>query len=203
MPNIDLLLAFVWFAFVGAMTPGPNNIMLTASGTNFGFRRSLPHMAGISIGFPVMVLAVGLGLGPLLERYDWLHDLLRAGCLALLLYLAWKIATAAPVDPEATRGRVRKPLSFLAAAGFQWVNPKAWAIATGSVAGFTVADEPILSQVLLLAGVFLVISACSTATWAGFGTAIGAWLSTRYRPLFNAVMALLLLLSMAPVLLAF
>jgi threonine/homoserine/homoserine lactone efflux protein len=203
MQNTDLLLAFVWFAFVGAMTPGPNNIMLTASGTNFGFRRSLPHIAGISVGFPLMVLAVGLGLSPLLERYEWLHDVLRAGCLVFVLYLAWKIATAAPVETAKPGGRAPKPLSFLAAAGFQWVNPKAWAVAMGAVAGFTVSGQAILPQVLLLAAVFLVISALSTTTWAGFGTAIGAWLDTRYRRVFNAAMALLLLLSMAPVLLAF
>ncbi|MDX1711085.1 MAG: LysE family translocator [Rhodovibrionaceae bacterium] len=203
MPDLDLLLAFVWFAFVGAMTPGPNNIMLTASGTNFGFRRSLPHMAGIAVGFPVMVLAVGLGLSPLLERYDRLHDLLRAGCLVFLLYLAWKIATAAPPETVPSRRRKPKPLSFLAAAGFQWINPKAWAVATGAVAGFTVSGEPMAPQVLLLAGIFLAISALSTASWAGFGTVIGRWLTGRYRTPFNAAMALLLLLSMAPVLLAF
>ncbi|RMU51303.1 Amino acid transporter LysE [Pseudomonas savastanoi pv. glycinea] len=121
--SFDLLLAFTLFAFVTSITPGPNNMMLLASGVNFGFSRTLPHMLGISIGFFVLVLTVGFGLGSVFKAWPLLYTILRYVGAAYLLYLAWKIATSGPAsDNVDSQG---KPLSFMSAALFQWVNPKA------------------------------------------------------------------------------
>lgn len=127
MPS-ETLLAFITYAFVTSVTPGPNNTMLLASGLNYGFVRSLPHVLGISIGFAVMVMGVGAGLGRLFEAYPSLYTVLRIVGGAYLMYLAWQIATAAPMGDASTHGR---PFGFWKAAGFQWVNPKAWIMAIG------------------------------------------------------------------------
>ena len=124
--DTDLLYALMGFAFVTSITPGPNNLMLMASGANFGFRRSIPHMLGIGIGFVVMVTLVGLGLMGLFDRYPVTHTMLKVFSAAYMLWLAWKIANAAAPEQSKATGQ---PLSLLQAAGFQWVNPKAWAMA--------------------------------------------------------------------------
>ncbi len=131
MFTAELLVAFVLFAFVSSITPGPNNTMLLSSGVNFGFNRTVPHMLGISCGFAVMVLAVGLGLGAVFKAYPLLYTVLRYAGAAYLLYLAYKIATSGPVRD--TGGQEGRPMSFLAAAAFQWVNPKAWVMAIGAI----------------------------------------------------------------------
>jgi threonine/homoserine/homoserine lactone efflux protein len=119
----ELLGPLVTFAVATSVTPGPNNVMITASGANFGFARSVPHMLGVGIGFMVMIVGVGLGLGQVFERAPLLHEFLRYGGALYLLYLAWRIATAAPAPTE-TRPSSARPLTFLQAALFQWVNPK-------------------------------------------------------------------------------
>src|SRR5690606_1672712 len=131
MPS-ETLLAFITYAFVTSVTPGPNNTMLLASGLNYGFVRSLPHVLGISIGFAVMVMGVGAGLGRLFEAYPSLYAVLRIVGGAYLVYLAWQIATAAPMGDASTHGR---PFGFWKAAGFQWVNSKAWFMAFGAMMG--------------------------------------------------------------------
>lgn len=131
----DLLLAFALFALVTSITPGPNNTMLLASGVNFGFNRSIPHILGISCGFFVLVLAVGLGLGAVFEAYPVLYSVLRYVGAAYLLYLAWKIARSGPMS-ETEQGQ-GKPISYWGAAAFQWVNPKAWVMAVGAISTYT------------------------------------------------------------------
>ncbi len=150
MTTLDLLPALVGFAFVSSITPGPNNLMLMASGANVGLRRSLPHMLGVGIGFTAMIVAVGLGLNGIFEAFPWTHTLLEVFAVAYLLWLAWKIATAAPRTPEAP-GAAR-PITFLQAAAFQWVNPKAWMMVVTALT-FYAADES-LAAVLLVAAVF-------------------------------------------------
>ncbi|MCX7646320.1 MAG: LysE family translocator, partial [Rhodobacteraceae bacterium] len=118
--NADLLLALAAFAFVTSITPGPNNIMLMTSGANFGFRRTLPHMAGVALGFVFMAAAVGLGLVRLFDAWPASHTVLKAASVAYLLWLAWKFAHAAPPEGRDEAGR---PMTFLQAAAFQWVNP--------------------------------------------------------------------------------
>lgn len=196
--NLELLLAFVAFAFVTSITPGPNNMMLLASGVNFGLRRSVPHMLGISLGFMVLVICVGLGLGQLFTQFPALYSLLRYLGAAYLLYLAWKIAgSGAPDSAGSERG---KPFTFLQAAAFQWINPKAWVMAIGAITTYT-PQENFLINVLLIAGLFALVNCPSVGLWTVAGTLLRNWLrnATLLR-LFNIGMALLLVASLYPIL---
>jgi len=193
----DLLLAFVLFAFATAGTPGPNNMMLLASGANFGFRRTILHILGISVGLAVMVVAMGLGLSGLFRTVPVLHDILKWAGAAYMLWLAWKIATATGVTDRSTGSR---PMSFLQAAGFQWLNPKAWAMALGAVTTYTPEGSGALA-VLVVAGTFMLVGAPCSAAWAGFGQGLRPFLD---RPgalrAFNLTMAVLLVASLYPLL---
>ncbi|WP_439861719.1 LysE family translocator [Pseudomonas sp. MBLB4136] len=195
----ELLLAFVLFAFVTSITPGPNNMMLLASGVNFGLRRSVPHMLGISLGFMVLVLAVGLGLGQLFEQLPALYGILRYAGAAYLLYLAWKIAQAGA--PDSTGVRSAKPFSFLQAAAFQWVNPKAWVMAIGAITTYT-PQEDFLVNVVLIAALFALVNCPSVGLWTVTGSLLRNWLNDpRVLRRFNIGMALLLVASLYPILL--
>lgn len=194
--TIELLIALVGFAFVSSITPGPNNLMLMASGANFGFRRTLPHMLGISIGHSVMVTLVGLGLGQLFDVYPIARLVLQIGSSAYLLYLAWKIANAAPPREGEAKG---KPFTFLQAAGFQWVNPKAWYMAIYAITNYT-PDGSVLAGSLIVAAVFACTNFPSIMVWTTIGTQVKRLLS---RPAllraFNWTMAGLLVLTLYPV----
>ena len=175
----DILLALVAFAFVTSVTPGPNNLMLMASGVNFGFRRSLPHMLGVALGFTAMVLIVGLGLAGLFRADPRAVLVLKVVSVAYMLWLAWKIAHSAAPKQGKAGGR---PLSFVQAAGFQWVNPKAWAMA-------------------LVAAVFGAVNLPSVAVWVAAGQGLRRFLTRPGRlHLFNWTMAILLVASLYPVL---
>ena len=195
----ELLLAFILFAFVTSVTPGPNNMLLLASGINFGLRRSLPHLLGISLGMLVMVSAIGFGLGQLLKIYPPLYNLLRYGGAAYLLYLSWKIASAGA--PQANGQLSGKPMSFLQAAAFQWVNPKAWIMAIAAISTYVPA-QPLASQILLIAGLFAVVNYPTCSLWVAAGSLLRRALQ---KPLwlrrFNYLMAALLVLSLYPMLL--
>ena len=196
---LDLLLALMGFAFVTSVTPGPNNLMLLASGANFGVRRTVPHMLGISLGHAFMVTLVGLGLMGLMEAVPGLQTVLKAVSLAYLIYLAWKIATAAP-PPEAGAVARGRPLTFLQAAAFQWVNPKAWAMALSAVAAY--APDRSWGAVVAVAAVFSLVNLPSIFLWAGMGQVLRNFLSDPARlRAFNITMAVLLLASVVPVLL--
>jgi threonine/homoserine/homoserine lactone efflux protein len=193
----EILLALVVFAFVTSITPGPNNLMLLASGVNFGFRRTIPHMLGISAGLLILLLAVGFGLGAILETAPWLYTALKAAGGAYLLYLAWRLAFARALG-EAKAGE--RPLSFGGAALFQWVNPKAWLLAIGAMAAYTSAEHYAWS-ILVVGLVCAAITLPSVSAWAGFGTALRTWLSDPLRlRWFNGVMGLALVLSLWPML---
>lgn len=194
----EILGPLVTFAVATSVTPGPNNIMVTASGANYGFARTLPHMLGIAIGFPVMVVAVGLGLSRVFETWPAIHAVLRYAGAAYLLYLAYHIATAARAreDQGTPSGR---PLTFLQAALFQWVNPKGWTMAVGALTAYTTVGGDLLRETLLVAHVFGLIGLPSVALWAGLGVAIGRLLRTRWAlRTFNVAMALLLVASLVP-----
>ncbi|MDP3815023.1 LysE family translocator [Pseudomonas sp.] len=194
----ELLIAFIAFAFVTSVTPGPNNMMLLASGVNFGLRRSLPHMLGISLGFMLLVMCVGLGLGQLFEQIPLLYSLLRYLGAAYLLYLAWKIAHAGAPDNQAKSGA--KPFSFLQAAAFQWVNPKAWIMAIGAITTYT-PQENFVVNVLLIAALFALINCPSVGLWTVAGSLLRNWLNNvRALRAFNIGMALLLVASLYPIL---
>lgn len=189
----EFLLPFTLFAIAGSFTPGPNNIMLTASGANFGFRRTLPHILGICVGFPLMVTTVGLGLGRLFEEVPVTHSVLKLAGSAYLLWLAWRIAQAGSVDrPDAGA----RPLSFFQAAAFQWVNPKAWIMAMGAISTFTLAGQEMLPQVLTIAAIFTIVSVPSATVWTLLGIGVARILtSPAALRLFNLSMGALLALS--------
>lgn len=194
----DQLVAFCLFAIVSSITPGPNNTMVLASGLNHGFARSLPHVAGISIGFAFLVLATGLGLHAVFVRWPVLQSLLKYVGAAYLLWLAWKLARAAPMARDGDRAA--RPMTFIGAAAFQWVNPKAWVMAVGAVTtylpqAFGAAD------VLLLAALFGVLNAPCVGAWAAFGTAMRSMLhDPRAVRWFNLAAAALLVGSLVPML---
>jgi len=191
----DLLLALALFAFVSSITPGPNNLMLMASGANFGFRRTLPHMLGIGLGFAFMVLMVGAGLIRLFEAVPATYTVLKVGSVVYLLYLAWKIANAAPARAGAAGGR---PFTFLQAAAFQWVNPKAWAMALTAISAYT--PDRSLAAIALVALVFGAINLPSVSTWTVLGQQMARLLrAPRHLRAFNWTMAALLVASLYPV----
>ena len=192
----DLLTALFTFALVAAITPGPNNVLLIASGANFGIRRSLRHMSGVTFGFPAMVILVGLGVVQLFDLWPASYGILKWLSVAYLLYLAWKVANAAAPGKAATTGR---PLTFLQAAAFQWVNPKAWTTALAGITLYAPARD--LPAVLIVAAVYFVASVISVTSWTTLGTQLRHWLTSPARLRgFNWTMAVLLLLTLVPVL---
>jgi threonine/homoserine/homoserine lactone efflux protein len=185
------------FAVVMFFTPGPNNIMLLSSGLTYGFRRTIPHIAGITVGFAFMVAAVGFGLGAIFIAYPVLQTILKYVGAAYLVYLAWQIGMAEPSAPEQdARGR---PMTFWGAAMFQWVNAKGWVMVIGTITAYAaIASFP--WNILIQTAISLAMGAASTVVWALFGTALRPILtSPRAVRTFNVVMALLLLASLYPV----
>ena len=195
----DLLIGLALFAFASSITPGPNNLMLMASGANFGVLRSIPHMLGVALGFVFMVILVGLGLAGVFDRFPISHTILKVASVVYLLYLAWKIATAAPkIDGAEASGT---PMTFLQAAAFQWVNPKAWSMALTAVTVYTAPGADVI-RVILVAVVFGVINHPSVSVWTAAGLAVRRWLGTpRRMRAFNITMGVLLVLSLYPLLL--
>lgn len=194
--TLAVLIALLGFAFVTTVTPGPNNVMLMASGANFGFRRTVPHMLGIAGGVSVMAFLVGMGLMAVFQAFPVLGVVLKVLSVAYLLWLAFKIATAAPLKDRAANAR---PMSIVEAAAFQWVNPKAWAMCLSAVTLYA-PDRTVLS-VTIVAGAFALVSLPAISIWAWLGTVIRQWLSNTARlRVFNAVMAALLVASLYPLL---
>ncbi|WP_355660910.1 LysE family translocator [Halomonas salifodinae] len=172
------------------ITPGPNNVMLTASGANYGFLRTLPHIFGILGGCFLLFAGIALGLGLLFERFPLVQTALRLIGSAYLLYLAWRIATAPP--PDLRRRGEGRPLTFWQAAAFQFANPKAWVMGLALMAGFLPEGGDTWVNALLLAAFAELVALPCIAVWAGFGTAIGRWLdSPRAWRVFNALMGAL------------
>ncbi len=191
----DLLLALALFAFVSSITPGPNNLMLMASGANFGFRRTIPHMLGVALGFVFMVVLVGAGLVGIFEAFPVSYTVLKIASVAYLLYLAWKIANAGPAETGEGKGN---PMTFLQAAAFQWVNPKAWAMALTAISVY--APDQTLWAILLVAALFGAVNLPSVSSWTLLGQQMARVLTNPRRlMLFNWAMAALLVASLYPV----
>jgi threonine/homoserine/homoserine lactone efflux protein len=172
-------------------------MMLFASGVNFGFRRTIPHMLGIGAGFFSLLLGVGLGLGAVLHTVPVVYTVLKFAGGAYLVWIAWKIATSRSLSEGKTGV---KPMSFLSAAAFQWVNPKAWVMAVTAMATYT-TEQFYFASVLIVGLAFALVNVPSVSTWAGFGSALRTWLSDPNRlKWFNITMALLLVLSLWPML---
>jgi threonine/homoserine/homoserine lactone efflux protein len=178
------------FTFAGSATPGPNNVMLAASGANFGFRRSSGHMLGVLVGASVLLYAVALGMGALFVALPALQLAIKIAGAVFLLYLAWRIATATPGGSDVAPGR---PLSFIAAFGFQFANPKAWTITAGAASTFMPTDIEAAIAAGILAATFAVVAVPAVIMWTAFGVGIGRLLtSPRAHRLFNGSMGLLL-----------
>lgn len=192
----ELLFGLALFSFVSSITPGPNNLMLMASGVNFGFRRTIPHMLGVAIGFTLMVSLVGVGLMQVFDAFPVSYAILRVLSITYLFYLAWKIATAAPnTAGEHSGGR---PFSFTQAALFQWVNPKAWTMALTAISVYSPSRS--VSAVALVAAVFGLINLPCIAFWTTLGLQLQRYLrSPAHLRMFNVGMAVLLVASLVPV----
>jgi threonine/homoserine/homoserine lactone efflux protein len=169
MGMIDTVLPLLLFALASTVTPGPNTVMLAASGTAFGFQRTVPHILGISIGFPVMMFALGLGIGEVFTRYPQVHLALKYIGAAYLLYLAWRIAQA---GRPAARETGARPLTFVEAGAFQWVNPKAWMISVSAIPAFTTVGGNYYAELGLICAVFTAITFPTSAVWCLFGVGI-------------------------------
>ncbi|MGP1396583.1 MAG: LysE family translocator [Inquilinaceae bacterium] len=192
----DLLTALAAFAFVTSVTPGPNNLMLMASGANFGFRRTIPHMLGVSIGFILMVVLVGAGLVQIFDAVPVSYTILKVVSVGYLLFLAWKIATAAP--PRETE-RSGTPITFVQAALFQWVNPKAWAMALTAISVY--APSQSLPAIAVVAVIFGMVNLPSVGSWTILGQQMRRLLTNPARlRAFNVTMAVLLVASLYPIL---
>ena len=197
MTELSWYASLILFTISTCGTPGPNNYMVMSSGLTYGIRRSLPHVIGINIGFPLMVIAVGLGLGSALHAFPAVYDILRPIGVIYLLYLAYRTATA-PVSTEEVAAR-GKPLTILQASLFQLVNPKAWVMAIGALVTYGASTGPTVPQVLMIALVFFVFGSPCTCAWLWIGASLKRLLT---RPgtarAFNLGMALLLVISMVP-----
>jgi threonine/homoserine/homoserine lactone efflux protein len=193
---LDVLLALTVFASVMAFTPGPNNILLTASGVNFGFARTVPHLLGVDIGFIFLLAVFSAGLGLAFASLPGLQLVLKIAGAAYMLWLAFKVASASPVDDDSKKPG--KPMTFLQAAAFQWVNPKGIVAALSGVAVYMRPGHERQDFAIVLA-VFAVATALSTATWVGFGAALRHYLrDPLHARIFNIVMGLLLVASIYP-----
>ncbi len=197
---MDISAAFLLFVVSAAFTPGPNNIMIMTSGLNYGVRSSLPHLLGICFGVPTMFLAVGFGLSFIFEQYLWVHALVQLSGVIYLFYLAWAIANSEPDSLGGAGGNSTKPLSFVQAALFQWVNPKAWMMGTGAIAAFSTVGGNVNAQILTMALVFFLMAIPSAGVWLVFGASLKRVFSQRtHLVIFNRCMAALLVLSVLPI----
>ncbi|PIE18309.1 MAG: hypothetical protein CSA65_05205 [Proteobacteria bacterium] len=184
--------ALAGFAFASSVTPGPNNLMLMASGANFGLRRSLPHMLGVSLGHGFLILCVGLGLAALFERQPQLRLAITVGSVGYMLWLAWKIATAAPAG---TGNAPARPLTFAQAAAFQWVNPKGWIMAITAISVYAGSAS---GAVIAVVAIFVLVNLPSVSLWTIMGTQIARLLrNPRHLRVFNGMMAALLVATLA------
>jgi threonine/homoserine/homoserine lactone efflux protein len=195
--TLEILTALTLFCFVSSITPGPNNLMLMASGANFGFRRTIPHMLGVALGFMFMIFLVGAGLAQIFDLYPAAHTALTIFSVVYLLWLAWKIANAAAPSSAQAEGT---PMSFVQAAAFQWVNPKAWTMALTAITVY--APDQSLASILVVTLIFGLVNLPSISAWTILGLQMRRFLTnlTRLRA-FNWTMAALLVASLYPVLL--
>jgi threonine/homoserine/homoserine lactone efflux protein len=196
MIHPETLWALVAFAFVASITPGPNNLMLMTSGVKYGFGRTLPHLVGVVLGFALMIALVGLGLSVLFGRYPQILPLMRIAGSLYMVWLALRIALAKPIGEVEPGGR---PIGFFAAAGFQWINPKAWALAVGALAAYAGVVDSYAGGVLLIAALCGLISVPCCFAWTLFGASLSRLLrDPRVARPFNWTMAVLLVASIAP-----
>ena len=195
--TLTMIISIASFGLASTMTPGPNNIMLLSSGLTFGYKRTLPHALGITFGFPLMVICVGLGVGKIFEIFPFIYTTLKVVGISYLLWMAWHIAnTKGSLD---TANKKDKPFTFLQAALFQWINPKAWVIAITSTAAF-ITDHQIASiQVMIISSIYFFCAIFSTNSWALGGVMLRRFIQNeRFVQIFNITMAVLIVGSILP-----
>lgn len=191
------LLPLIGFAVAASITPGPNNVLVAANAAQNGLRATVPHMLGISAGFSLMIVLVGIGLAGMLAQFPLVGQIMRWASLAWLLYLAWGIATA-PLPGEIGKPGFR--FGFVRAMLFQWVNPKAWLLALSIASAWVSPARPMLPQLLVICAVFFVACPPCCLPWALLGTGAARVLGSPARlRWFNIAMAVLLVVSMVPV----
>jgi threonine/homoserine/homoserine lactone efflux protein len=191
----DLFAALCLFAFASSITPGPNNMMLMASGANFGWKRTLPHWLGVVVGFSLLIVGCGLGLGGLFTAFPVLHEVLKWVGAAYMVWLAYKVGSSKTLSSGASSGR---PMTFLGAVLFQAVNPKAWAMALSAVTIY-LPPQHYLGNLMVATAVFAGINAPCVACWLSFGIGMRRFLDNpRALQTFNLVMATLLIASLIP-----
>ena len=197
--SLTLFLSMVGVMFVGSFTPGPNNIMLASSGAHFGFMRTAPHISGVVVGFMGVLLLTGLGLEQIFKQFPLLQQVLRVAALIFILFLAWKIAGSRPASGGSSSAR---PQYFLQATAFQAINPKGITMAISVVSTFISPHLPFMPQFLAMFAAFFVVTLLSAVAWTGFGLVIKRLIQTpKVERLFSITMALLLILSIMPVVL--
>lgn len=197
--DLPTIISFGVFSTIAAFTPGPNNIMLAASGANYGFRRTIGHICGVTAGFMLLVFTSGLGLSGLFIAFPELYDIMRVLSLGFLIYLGWKIANAGPLEDAASS----KPLSFGTAFAFQWVNPKAITVTISTITAYTGGSGTPYFDLTIIMVTFFTVTVGSTVAWTIAGQLIGGFLKhERTRKLFNYTMAGLLVASLSPIILA-
>jgi len=194
--SIEILLALSVFAFVSSITPGPNNVMLMSSGATFGFKRTLPHMFGVGLGFGLMVFLVGVGLAQIMSELNNGYQVLKIISIAYLLFLAFKIANSGPISQEDSDSQ---PITFLQAAIFQWVNPKAWTMALTATSVY--ATQYTIESIIIVSVVFVIVNIPAVSMWAIMGQQMQRLLTSQRRlMMFNRIMAALLVVSVVPML---
>ncbi len=196
----EIIVALMIFALVSTCTPGPNNIMLLASGMNYGIIRTFPHMLGIMLGFPAMVFMIGIGLGQVFNQIPYSYEVLKIVSTAYLLYLAWKIATASKPDTKTSQRSVSsRPLTFLQAASFQWVNPKAWTIALSTISVYSTTTGA-FSSIVIISLVFILAGLVSTSLWTILGDRLRKLIQDELKlRIFNITCAVLLVATLYPI----
>ncbi|WP_423907401.1 LysE family translocator [Candidatus Spongiihabitans sp.] len=189
---LSIILPFIGFAFATSITPGANNIMLTASGSNYGLRKSMPHLFGIVTGFIVLMAASAMGLGVLFVKFPVLHIILRYMGSAYLVYLAWKVVSSGSSHQYEDSHRI----TFANAAIFQFVNPKVWSMAITAMSSFTLSGEYYAASAVVIAFLFALVYIPCGFAWLVFGLALNRFLKNkRVHHLINISMGLLLVLA--------
>ena len=195
--SFTMLLSILSFSSATFFSPGPNNLMLLSSGLTFGYKQTIPHILGIVIGFPLMVVAVGLGVGTLFKLFPLAYTILKIIGTLYLLWMAWKIATSK--GKLSSQSKTAKPFSFIQSALFQWVNPKAWIIAITAISSFTTPNKYVFIQVLIIAFIYFIVAIFSTNLWTLGGFFLKKFIrNEKYLTIFNISMAILILVSVLP-----
>ena len=197
MIPFEILIAIIIFAFVSSITPGPNNIMLLASGTNYGLKKTIPHLFGIFIGFSFLLLSIGFGLSQIFDLFPISKLILKISCGIYLTYLSYKIATATTFKNDIKKKS--KPLTIKQAALFQWVNPKAWIMAMSAISVYAPNHE--FSTILIITVAFVLINIPCQCLWTYAGERLSYILNNQHRlKIFNYIMAGLLMLTLLEIL---